>query len=397
MAPVLFIYASVVLAARAWPGQAASACAASATACDELQGSREEASLLQMPKLEGLAGEQQLVGSRPGRTRRSSIATPPRHNPHPDYNLNSSYQNPLVGIGLDKEPLVLGNITAAELANFLTPIVNFTSRSQNRARFSQKAAKHIRGEFKGMGLRTCMQKFTYGNGKRKNVIAFVRGKNRKQGSVVVGAHYDTKPSKGPAEGANDNGSGVAAMLAIAKAFQDQAWLPHKAVYFVGFAAGEDAIHSSENFATSLSTNATDLPRNCRPKNGFLGGEHQAIILTMVGWETPDVNFPNATLLLETNDTYKPVAEEIAQAAKDYTDLRVTYNNMPYGSDHIPFLDKNLPAVLAIQGDDMDYPEYHQRTDSQAAGIDFAYMEKITKAAAGGLLRLANHREIPVSG
>jgi len=392
MAPVLFIYASVVLAARAWPGQAASACAASATACDELQGSREEASLLQMPKLEGLAGEQQLVGSRPGRTRRSSGATSLQHGPYPNYSFNPSYVNPLTGTGLSKEPLVLGNITASKLENVLDPILNFTSRSQNRSRLSQKAAKHIRTVFQGMGLRTCMQKFNYGNGKRKNVIAFVKGKNRRQGSVVVGAHYDTKPSKGPAPGANDNGSGVAAMLAIAQAFQDNQWLPHKAVYFVGFAAGEDDIHSSSNFVTELQNNAVNLPRNCRPKNGFVAGEHQAIILTMVGWETNDPNFANPALLLETKDFAKPVAEEIAQAANDYTSLTVTYNNMPYGSDHMPFLDKNMSAVLAIQADDMDYPDYHQDTDNKAAGIDLDYMEKITKAAAGGLLRLANSRE-----
>jgi len=392
MAPVLFIYASVVLAARAWPGQAASACAASATACDELQGSREEASLLQMPKLEGLAGEQQLVGSRPGRTRRSSGATSLQHGPYPNYSFNPSYVNPLTGTGLSKEPLVLGNITASKLENVLDPILNFTSRSQNRSRLSQKAAKHIRTVFQGMGLRTCVQAFNYGNGKRKNVIAFVKGKNRRQGSVVVGAHYDTKPSKGPAPGANDNGSGVAAMLAIAQAFQDNQWLPHKAVYFVGFAAGEDDIHSSSNFVTELQNNAVNLPRNCRPKNGFVAGEHQAIILTMVGWETNDPNFANPTLLLETKDFAKPVAEEIAQAANDYTSLTVTYNNMPYGSDHMPFLDKNMSAVLAIQADDMDYPDYHQDTDNKAAGIDLDYMEKITKAAAGGLLRLANSRE-----
>jgi len=392
MAPVLFIYASVVLAARAWPGQAASACAASATACDELQGSREEASLLQMPKLEGLAGEQQLVGSRPGRTRRSSGATSLQHGPYPNYSFNPSYVNPLTGTGLSKEPLVLGNITASKLENVLDPILNFTSRSQNRSRLSQKAAKHIRTVFQGMGLRTCVQAFNYGNGKRKNVIAFVKGKNRRQGSVVVGAHYDTKPSKGPAPGANDNGSGVAAMLAIAQAFQDNQWLPHKAVYFVGFAAGEDDIHSSSNFVTELQNNAVNLPRNCRPKNGFVAGEHQAIILTMVGWETNDPNFANPALLLETKDFAKPVAEEIAQAANDYTSLTVTYNNMPYGSDHMPFLDKNMSAVLAIQADDMDYPDYHQDTDNKAAGIDLDYMEKITKAAAGGLLRLANSRE-----
>ena len=52
-----------------------------------------------------------------------------------------------------------------------------------------------------------------------NIIAEKRGTTRPDEIVIVGAHYDTQGVDTP--GANDNASGVAAMLEIARALKDE--------------------------------------------------------------------------------------------------------------------------------------------------------------------------------
>merc|ERR1711957_431801 len=77
---------------------------------------------------------------------------------------------------------------------------------------------------------------------------------------TVGAHYDSRPFSGAAPGADDNGSGVAALLAIAKAFTDTKAQTKKNVYFVGFAGEEDGLDGSAAYTKALFEGG--LPEEC---------------------------------------------------------------------------------------------------------------------------------------
>merc|ERR1719220_3216567 len=102
-----------------------------------------------------------------------------------------------------------------------------------------------------MGYTTCIQSFDFQGITLKNVIAAIPGADTTTGSVTVGAHYDSRPFKGLAPGAVDNGSGTAVMLAMAKAYKDSGVLPVKTVYFVGFAGEEPGLAGSKEFAEKL--------------------------------------------------------------------------------------------------------------------------------------------------
>ena len=54
---------------------------------------------------------------------------------------------------------------------------------------------------------------------------------------------------------------------------------------------------------------------------------------------------------------------------DTTDAAFTYQyaGVPWGSDHIPFITAGIPAVLAIQQDDVYYSMYHSSLDTEATG------------------------------
>jgi hypothetical protein len=82
----------------------------------------------------------------------------------------------------------------------------------------------------------------------KNVIAYLPGKNKKLAPFVFTAHYDHLGRMGSETyfpGANDNASGVAMLLEIARYFK--ANKPERSIYFIAFAGEEAGLLGSKHF------------------------------------------------------------------------------------------------------------------------------------------------------
>ena len=75
-----------------------------------------------------------------------------------------------------------------------------------------RASRYIAKEFRQKGYKTKVQKFSVDNGTSRNVVAWWPGAKRYP--LILGAHMDTV-KKSP--GANDNASGVAILIDIARA------------------------------------------------------------------------------------------------------------------------------------------------------------------------------------
>jgi hypothetical protein len=73
----------------------------------------------------------------------------------------------------------------------------------------------------------------------RNLIAELPGSERRKEIIVVGAHYDSLPGS---SGANDNASGVAALVALARAFAGDP--QGRTIRFVAFANGADALNDA---------------------------------------------------------------------------------------------------------------------------------------------------------
>ena len=84
----------------------------------------------------------------------------------------------------------------------------------------EKAAKYLENEYQRMGLKPTRQwyKLPDNSGKACNIIAKIEGKSKPSEFVVVSAHYDHLGiSNGEIyNGADDNGSGTASLLAMAE-------------------------------------------------------------------------------------------------------------------------------------------------------------------------------------
>ena len=112
-----------------------------------------------------------------------------------------------------------------------------------------EAADYIAGEFKSAGLAPQIQEYKVPKGKLssawnvtdywnqtyKNVWAEIKGSEKPDEIIVVGAHYDSV-ARHNCKGANDNASGVAAVLAAARKFSGGKF--KRTIRFVAFANEE---------------------------------------------------------------------------------------------------------------------------------------------------------------
>jgi len=91
------------------------------------------------------------------------------------------------------------------------------------------AANYIRREWTAMGYPVAAQSYQAAGVPSENLEATCRGRSRPSEIVLIGAHYDSVQGS---PGANDNASGVAALLEISRAFTKLA--PARSVRFVAF-------------------------------------------------------------------------------------------------------------------------------------------------------------------
>jgi len=100
----------------------------------------------------------------------------------------------------------------------------------------EQAADWIEKSFRGAGFESVdRQTFPQSGKDCHNVIAEITGSSEPEKIVVVGAHYDSVPG---CPGANDNGTGAVALLALARHFADEHAendsFPVKTLRFVAF-------------------------------------------------------------------------------------------------------------------------------------------------------------------
>ena len=170
----------------------------------------------------------------------------------------------------------------------------------------------------------------------RNVIATVPGSL--PGTVVVGAHYDTKQGVPRFVGANDGTSGVAVLLELARALPPR--LAGPSVQLVAFdgeeARGErdaerDGIRGSRQFIDYARAGGE---QGTPPLTSIRG----MVLFDMVG--DCDLQIP-----YEQNsdkDLYALFAVSAAELFGSAEPFR--YNTLPVSDDHVPFLDAGIPAV-----------------------------------------------------
>jgi hypothetical protein len=181
-----------------------------------------------------------------------------------------------------------------------------------------------------------------------NVVATLTGTTRPDDWYIVGGHYDaisTNDGHASAPGCEDNGSGTAAVLEMARIFTANP--PDATVIFMCYSGEEQGLYGSTDHASDLVATNDDE-------------KVQAVLtMDMIGY-TGDADYD---CLLETNSTGQFMIDAYSAAAAQYTSLRIVTSLNPFGSDHMPYLNRGMPAMLTIENDYTSYPAYHRSTDT----------------------------------
>ena len=120
--------------------------------------------------------------------------------------------------------------------------VDFLPRSYSNVDNLNKAADYIKNEFELIGLAVEEQKYTYLESEYKNLIVHLGPTNGPK--IVIGAHYHVA---GELPGADDNASGVAGLLELARQLRDKNI--QKGLTLVAYTLEEPPVYRTEKMGS----------------------------------------------------------------------------------------------------------------------------------------------------
>jgi Zn-dependent M28 family amino/carboxypeptidase len=232
--------------------------------------------------------------------------------------------------------------------------------------------------------------------KTQNVVAVIEGQDPKLKDeyVAIGAHYDhvgigSANSNGDKifNGADDDGSGTVAVLAIAEALS-QGPRPKRSVLFVWHAGEEKGLWGSEyiveNPPVPINQIITQLNIDMIGRSKKNGDTNPRNI---------NLSGPNEIYVIGSKMMSTELGELSESVNKSFLNLKFNYKyDAPddperffYRSDHFNYAKKGIPIIFYFDGVHEDYHGLSDHPDK----IDYQKMEKVTRTIYATLMKLAD--------
>jgi Zn-dependent M28 family amino/carboxypeptidase len=287
-------------------------------------------------------------------------------------------------------------ITAALIARH----VGVLADDSMRGRFTpspeiELAAHYVEAAFRSAGLRPAgdssyAQRYpvrsrdTSLHATAPNVVGLLPGGDpRRRGQVIlVVAHLDhvgvRQPVNGDSvyNGADDNASGTAGLLALADALGGLSARPARSILFLSVSGEERGLWGSIWYAAHPTV----------PFDSIVA----LVNLDMIGRNRPDSVFLNGWGKSTISDLVRRLAEAHRElglsVGPDVEDRPVT----PADSDHWPFQRRGVPYIFFYTG---EHPDYHRPGD-EPAKLDADKAARIARLAFLTVLQLCNAAEVP---
>jgi Zn-dependent M28 family amino/carboxypeptidase len=253
-----------------------------------------------------------------------------------------------------------------------------------------KAADFIREEFKSIGYQPQKQTYTAEGKSFDNIWVEKTGITHPEKILIIGAHYDTVPNT---PGADDNASGVACLLELARECFEQKTAC--TVRFVAFVNEEPPFFHTEEMGSYVYAKA------CKDKQEDIVG---MISLEMLGFYSDEPNsqdyppeiakfYPNQGNFVgfvgnpESQEFFYKVITLFRQTAQVPSEGLIAPTLIPAVdlSDQWSFWQMGYPAIMLTDTAFYRNHYYHTRRDT-IEKLDFTSMTKVTAA----LSQLFNH-------
>lgn len=254
----------------------------------------------------------------------------------------------------------------------------------------RRAEDYVARSLGELGLEIERPAFLFRGDRYRNVVGREPGRERGAGRLLLGAHFDSVPGS---PGADDNASGIAALLEAARLLAGEGL--RRTVEFVGFnleepqAGVQNHRVGSRAYARAAAEAGVD----------YAG----CLVFEMVGYTDPRPRSQGAPWLLFWKDvprdgtflaavgnwkagrTLGAVRSGAARAAPG---LRVVTHRTPFRgwllpvtrlSDHARFWDRGWPAVMLTDTAFLRNPHYHSASDRPET-LDYGFMARVVATA-----------------
>jgi Zn-dependent M28 family amino/carboxypeptidase len=243
-----------------------------------------------------------------------------------------------------------------------------------------EAAQYLYDEYASLGLLVSYHPFTHAGTVMTNVVAELPGIGPGSDHIyILGAHYDSTSRDSDrfeiAPGADDNASGVAAVVEVARILSQYSF-PHT-LRFVNFAGEEQFLLGSSAYA-----------KQARERGDLIEG---MINLDMIAYESVPPNDHKVEIHAGANPSSIALADAFIHGVSEYglnlvPQLIITAAT--WRSDHASFWSEGYPAILGMEDFEDLNPHYHSKHDT-LANLQPHMMVEYTKASVATLAQLAS--------
>ena len=227
--------------------------------------------------------------------------------------------------------------------------------------------------------------FQQGTTKGINLLLKLPGQRPRLPPLLVGAHYDGAPQT---PGADDNASGVAALLELASRWRAEP--PRRPVWLVAFDQEEEGLVGSRALAQRLRAAGQPL--------------HLMVSLEMLAYTSPKQRYPHPAMdwlygsrgdfiALVANLGAIPLLPGLARRVGRHVKTKVLPVPMlgrplpaTRRSDHSPFWDQGFNALMVTDTSFLRNPHYHSPSD-EISSLDLPFLAAVCEglhAALGAL-------------
>jgi len=208
-----------------------------------------------------------------------------------------------------------------------------------------------------------------------NVITTLEGTSSPDSICILGAHYDSYTGSYNHKndpGADDNGSGVAATLEIARLMKKEGFQPKSTIQFIAFAAEELGLFGSENYANKAKEGNLKIKMMLNvdmiayePSNNL-----DLWKVNIMNYKKDDLLLSLAYELCTTHTVLDPITDLL------FSDCGDSYS----------FAAKGYPALFFMSAS--ENPDYHTTLDL-SSNCNFDYCREVVRLNYAILLH-ANH-------